>query len=415
MNFIIAALAVGTVGFAFLQGWLIRQLRNQYSRPTPPWPQDRPWPKAAIVLSLRGRDPFLETCLGNLIEQDYPDFRLQVVVDSETDPAWVAIRAVQAKYGADRFCVSVLRDRRPNCSLKNSSIIQAIQDLSDDEEVVAFVDADAVTHRTWLRELVSPLADPEVGCSTGIRWFAPADHSLATRMRCYWNLVAASVIYYSNTPWGGSMVVRRSVLDSGLAEEWSRMFCEDAHTIKHLTRRGLKLACVPEATVVNQETTSVSGCVKFVNRQMLIFRLYHQQWWAVVAMITFAAVLRIVHLHYLTHSAIGGDWTTVMALLCIHPAILLVTKYEAYKLDAAVRKMVAQSGREIPRNPIPEVSGYFATEVMFLVSLLYSLGARQVTWRGIRYDVNGPQDITMLAYKSFAEPGLQTASTTTVI
>lgn len=415
MSFIIAAIAVGTIAFAFAQAWLMRCLRSQYSRPTPLWPQDRPWPKVAVVLSLRGRDPFLETCLGNLLQQDYPAFRLQVIVDSATDPAWDAIRAVQTRFGADRFCVSVLRERRPNCSLKNSSILQAINDLKDDEELVAFVDADAITHRTWLRELVSPLADPEVGCSTGIRWFAPANQSLATRMRCYWNLIAAAVIYQSSTPWGGSMVVRRSILESGLADEWSRMFCEDAHTINHLNRRGLKLVCVPEATVVNQETTSVSGCVKFVNRQTLIFRLYHRQWWAVMGMIAFGAVLRTVHWRYIIHSLVWGDMLSLIALVCIHPIILLVIRYEGCRLDAAVRKMVAKTGREIPRNPTPDFAGYFATEIMFLGSLLYSLGARQVTWRGISYDINGPQDITMLAYKSYSEPSLPSASSTTVV
>lgn len=416
MIFVVTAILFGTVSFAVCQAWLIRQLRNHYSTPSSVWPSTQRWPKAAVVLSLRGNDPFLESCLRNLVQQDYPDFFLQVVVDSVADPAWNAIRAVQTELGDKCLRVSVLTERRSSCSLKNSSIIQAIKSLADDCEVVAFVDADAITHPTWLRELVTPLADPDVGCSTGIRWFAPTDRSFATRMRCYWNLIAASVIYHSSTPWGGSMVVRREVLDSGLTEEWSRMFCEDAHTINYLQERGLKLACVPEATVVNQETTTISGCVRFVNRQMLIFRLYHKQWPSVVAFIAFAATLRSIHIFYLFHTLIQADWANFVMLACIHPIILLATQYEALQLDRAVRKMVGRNGRSIPANPTLEYFGFFCSEVMSLTSMLSAFATRFVSWRGVSYKVGGPQDITMLAYHPFAEANDNAVmSTTTVI
>ncbi|MDB5345744.1 MAG: hypothetical protein JWP89_4121 [Schlesneria sp.] len=404
MTTTIALILFGTVAFAVGQGWLIRQLSNRYLHPVAPWPDSRPMPKAAILLSLRGNDPFLTTCLRNLLSQDYPDFIVQVVIDSETDPAWAAIRDVRAEGNDDRLYVSVLSNRSSSCSLKNSSVIQGINSLPDDCEVVALVDADAVTHRSWLRELVAPLVDPQVACSTGIRWFAPHDNSLPSRMRCYWNLIAASVIHISRTPWGGSMVVRRSVLDSGLTEEWSRMFCEDAFTIRYLDERGLKLVCVPQATVVNEETTSVSACIRFVNRQMLIFRLYHRQWWAVVAMIIAALVVRLPHLHYLTQSLIAGDWISAAALFLIHPIILWVTQYEAVRLDRAVRKMVATTtGREIARNPFPDFFGYFCTEVMCFGSMVYAVCARTVQWRGITYRVRGPKDIALLAYRPFKE------------
>ncbi len=401
MMHVIAAILAGTVACAICHGWLIRRLRNHYSRPAAVWPADRPWPKVAIVLSLRGKDPFLEMCLRNLLRQDYPDFVLQIVVDSETDPAWEAIHAIQSECDGERLKVSVLHDRRASCSLKNSSIIQAINSLPDDRELVAFVDADAIAHPTWLRCLVTPLADPEVGCSTGVRWFAPADQSLATRLRCYWNLFAAPVIYHSQIPWGGSMVVRRSVLDSGLTEEWSRMFCEDAHTINHLQRRGLKLACVPAVTVVNHETTTVAGCFRFFNRQMLIFRLYHRQWWPLVAMIVFATVLRFTHFYYILQSLIYRDWINCLALICIYAIIPCVTQYEARHLDAAVRKMVRKTGQEIARNPAPELFFFFCAEAMSVGSMLAAFTARFVNWRGISYRVDGPKNITMLAYRPF--------------
>ena len=231
---------IGTVVLAVWQGWLIRNLANVYSQPQSVWPAETPLPKVAVILSLRGRDPYLDQCLRNLIKQDYPDFQIYLVVDSETDPAWDSIRKIRSEFG-DVMIVDTLKYRRPTCSLKNSSLIQAINALPLDVEVVALVDADAIVPPTWIRSLVAPMANPEVGCTTGIRWFAPTESSFGSRLRCYWNHVAASMIHASHIPWGGSMAVRRRLLDEGLAVEWSRMFCEDAHTI-NLAFEGAKIS-----------------------------------------------------------------------------------------------------------------------------------------------------------------------------
>ncbi|HEY4259874.1 MAG TPA: glycosyltransferase family 2 protein [Schlesneria sp.] len=417
MTQVILLVLFGTIGVALAQGWLIRQLRNRYLRPVAPWPASKPMPKAAVLLSLRGNDPFLTSCLRNLLSQDYPDFIVKIVIDSASDPAWESIRSIRAEGNAERLVVSILRERSSTCSLKNSSVIQSIKSLPTDIEVVALVDADAVTHPTWLRELVAPLADPQVACSTGIRWFAPQDRSLATRMRCNWNLLAASVIHLSRTPWGGSMVVRRSVLDSGLTEEWSRMFCEDAFTTRYLDERKLQIVCVPQATVVNEESTSLSGCIRFVNRQMLIFRLYHRQWWGVVGMIAASLAVRLPHLYLMFASALAADWISTAILIAIHPIIRLVTEYEAVRLDRAVRKMMASNtGREITSNPKVEAFGFICTEIMFFMSLVYAVCTRTVQWRGITYRVRGPKDITMLAYRPFEEiPSFGAGSKATVV
>ena len=51
-------------------------------------PADNDCPKAAVVLCLRGTDPFLEDCLRAVLNQDYPQYEIRIVVDSRQDPAW---------------------------------------------------------------------------------------------------------------------------------------------------------------------------------------------------------------------------------------------------------------------------------------------------------------------------------------
>ncbi|HBL44173.1 MAG TPA: glycosyl transferase, partial [Planctomycetaceae bacterium] len=57
--------------------------------------------------------------------------------------------------------------------LKNQSLLQGLSEVSEDVDVVAWLDADVVPHRTWLRDLVQPLQDESVGVASGIRWYAP--------------------------------------------------------------------------------------------------------------------------------------------------------------------------------------------------------------------------------------------------
>ncbi len=72
-------------------------------------PDDR-LPKTAVILCLRGADPYLRQCLRALLQQNYPQYELKVVVDHQDDPAWnVAIDTIQ-ELGAINAEISPLRN-----------------------------------------------------------------------------------------------------------------------------------------------------------------------------------------------------------------------------------------------------------------------------------------------------------------
>jgi len=77
--------------------------------------------RTAIVLCLRRTDPFLGEVLESLLEQDYPDYQLHVVVDNRQDPAWQVAQSLADRYGADRVCIEALDERQDTCSLKCSA------------------------------------------------------------------------------------------------------------------------------------------------------------------------------------------------------------------------------------------------------------------------------------------------------
>ena len=76
--------------------------------------------------------------------------------------------------------------------------------------MVALLDADTIPHRTWLRELVAPLADPRVGAATGNRWYMPAEAGWAGLVRYLWNAAAVVQMYCYGIAWGGTLALKRA-------------------------------------------------------------------------------------------------------------------------------------------------------------------------------------------------------------
>ena len=56
---------------------------------------ERPFqPSAAVVLAIRGSDPTLKDCLLGLVRQEYDSYRIEIVLDSPSDPAHDVVQEV---------------------------------------------------------------------------------------------------------------------------------------------------------------------------------------------------------------------------------------------------------------------------------------------------------------------------------
>src|SRR6056297_615398 len=98
LGIFLLAQAIPIVGFAkVLRRW----------QPTPL--DDQACPPVAVILCLRGCDRFLPDCLKGLFNQDYPDYRVHVVVDREDDPAWGVVMQALEESGASGVRVEPLR------------------------------------------------------------------------------------------------------------------------------------------------------------------------------------------------------------------------------------------------------------------------------------------------------------------
>lgn len=322
-------LTILLVSLLFGQALLVLGLTRRLRRPPPSPLPDADCPRAAVVLCLRGADPFLPTCLDGLFAQDHPDFLVRIVIDHADDPAMPMVRECLARNGigqddlvengiakqgiakqgtakngdakngdakkgdakkgdgtqhARRVHVSALDEVRDDCSRKCAALVQAIASLPEEIEVVALLDADVVPHPSWLRELCQALQPPDVGAATGNRWYQPSCPNVAALVRYQWNAAAIVQMYWYHIAWGGTLALKRSAIRAaGLLDKWRQAFCEDTMTHGALRDVGLRVEFVPSLMMVNRESCTLRGCLSWVRRQLFVARLYHAAWWLVVA------------------------------------------------------------------------------------------------------------------------------------
>lgn len=369
-------------------------------------------PKTAVVLCLRGADPFLETCVRALLSQDYEHYDVKVVVDRREDPAWQVVERIVAECQATNVEIRPLTQRRTTCSLKCSSLLQAIGGLDESYEVVALLDADTVPHRTWLRELVAPLADERVGVATGNRWYMPAEVSWGSLVRYLWNTAAVVQMFWYRIPWGGTLALKTKVFRQfDLLDRWGNAFCEDTMLYEVMRNLGLRVAFVPSLMMVNREGDDIPGFFRWVRRQLLTARLYHPRWALVLGhgIMTSTAMAFSAGLLALTlctgHWA-AAQWTAGGLALYMAAMPLLLSP-----MEWCVRRIVRARGEPTrwlsPARAMWLCAGILVTQVVYATALVSTLLVRNVEWRGVSYRVDGPWKIRVTKDCPYAPAGVQ--------
>jgi cellulose synthase/poly-beta-1,6-N-acetylglucosamine synthase-like glycosyltransferase len=364
-------------------------------------------PSATIILCLRGADPFLFNCLTALLQQDYPHYRLQIIIDSITDPAWDRVTQFLADHPTTiPIQVQPLNTPKNTCSLKCSALIQAIDQLDPDCEVVAFIDADTIAHPTWLRELTNPLQDDALGGTTGNRWYSPSTPNGSEILRYLWNL--ATVIQMTNRqiPWGGTLALKTQVLrQTNILDLWAHALSEDVLLHSALRSQGLKMQFIPSLLMVNRESCHLASFLPWMQRQFLLVRLYHPAWRLITVYGSITLSLLLGGYFCILSASIAAQWHTAiwigMALLFnwIISALVTITA------EQQVRKILSARGESLPPIPLGHwvkiIAGIPIGLVICNGMLLLTNGVQHVTWRGVVYQILKPWHVQMNEYSPY--------------
>lgn len=363
-------------------------------------------PKTAIILCLRGVDPGLGACLSGIANQTYDNFDLHIAVDDESDPSRPVVTNFmenQADHGF-RVHLHTLDKIEARGSLKCQSLVHIINGLSADTEVVALIDADAIIDRQWCARLVCPLADSNVGATTGIRWFTPQDDQLGSWVREIWNAAAIVQMQLYQIAWGGSLAIKMSVFrETNLLARWQTALCEDTILSSELQQCGLKIHRVGGVVVNNGESTSLPSAVGWITRQLLTVRLYHPFWLGVLGH-AIAVGLCVGAIPALVLGlAVVGRIQSALAVLTAWLLYQLVNALLLETIRVPNRKILAAGDSQATIRRAKYVWALLATQMIQPFAACKALLARTVRWRGVGYRIESDSSVSVTDYRPYHE------------
>lgn len=363
-------------------------------------------PNVTVILCVRGPDPYLAECLTGLLDQDYLNYNVTIVLDHAKDPARGTIEQVLNSAQTANISLSYIDKKYTTCSLRCSCTLHAISTLDPSTQVVALLDADTIPHKTWLRELVSPLADKKIGATTGFRWYHPKAPAWGAIVRYLWNAAAVVQMHQHQIPWGGSLAFRTSLLkDSDLLDRWRLALVDDTSLYNVIQSRGLRLEYVPTLVMINHEVCTLKEFFLWVKRQLLATRLYHPGWRTICSQGFIMAILSTAAFGALVLAISHGSLVSTLWLgagLIIQQTGLLLLRIP---LHLQVSKMAAENGKAMARsNPDRFIRVFLSTlllQIIYPSALMAVLCVRRIRWRQIEYSIEGPWKIRMNAYRRY--------------
>ncbi len=356
-------------------------------------------PKVAVILPCCGVDERLEQTVWALGRQNYADYEVIFTFESSDDAAYSAVGGWTADWAAPscRRVVAGLADRRAQ---KIHNLLAAVEEVSDDREVLVFVDSDVVPGEDWLGHLVAPLREPSVGAATGYRWYT-ATGGLAAGMRCVWNAATVTLLDDErlNFCWGGATAIRKQTFESlGVARYWDRALSDDYQLTRAVRDAGLRIRFVPQALVPSSDRTTIRAFWSFARRQVLITRVCSPRVWRGGLILACSFVVggtAAVALFLVAWMGWFGNRAVMYAALFGCLLILALAVGKAVLRQLAVRKVLGPPDLTW-RDFCWDVGTVAFSGLLHLSLFAASLMSRRVLWRQTEYEMVSADETRVL-------------------
>jgi cellulose synthase/poly-beta-1,6-N-acetylglucosamine synthase-like glycosyltransferase len=357
-------------------------VRRETSRALPEYA-----PFASVIAPTRGvEDGFAEN-VRPLLEQDYPAYEVIFVFDDAADAAVQIVKQLGGR--------TVISGPADGTGQKVHNLIAAVGEIDQKCEVVVFVDTDARPDNVWLRKLVAPLSDENIGASSGYRWFIPQRGGLASRLRGVWNASIASALgedTSKNFCWGGSTAILRATFERlNVVRRWAGTVSDDFTITKVL-----KEAKLPVHFTANCLVPSVGDCdfrelLEFTTRQIKITRVYAPHLW--LPLMLGSGLFTVVFF--------GG-----MVLFLVSRSVAVLVILAVLFLLGAAKGLIRWRAISIPlAEHKSKLNGDLWAHIFLwpFASLLYFYNtivagfSRRIRWRGITYELKSPHEAVIIS------------------
>jgi ceramide glucosyltransferase len=165
LYFVLAVALVGTLSSAVFLGLALVGVirfragaRKQFSS----IPDDAHLPPVSVLKPVHGLEAQLKENIESFFRQDYPDYEILFAADEADDAALEVVREVCARYPHIRSRVLVTGTPWPN------PVVYAFHCMAEAaaHDILVTTDSDVEVSPSYLREIVPPLLDPQVGMVT---------------------------------------------------------------------------------------------------------------------------------------------------------------------------------------------------------------------------------------------------------
>ena len=354
-------------------------------------------PFVSVIAPTRGVDAGLEENFKAILNQDYPSYEVIFVFDRAEDPAVKVLNELAKPRVATRL---VFAGPATGCGQKVHNLRMAVGEVDENTDVLVFVDTDARPDRMWLRNLVAPLANTELGLSSGYRWFVPEKGGLASRIRSVWNASIASALganQQKNFCWGGSTAIRRSVFeDLKIRERWLGSISDDFTLTKVVREAGLPIHFTPNCLVAAVGDCGLGELLSFTTRQIQITRVYAPELW--LPLLLGAALFTLVFfggLSLLILSIAVGKVS--IPLIVILATIFVLGAIKSFIRWRAVNAPLSQYRHELRRDLLAQIFLWPFTQPLYLYNSIVAAFSRRVSWRGITYELKSRNEAVIIS------------------
>lgn len=120
-------------------------------------------PKASILKPIRGVDPGAYENFASLCRQDYPDYEILFCVNERTDPVLPVVEKLQRDFPERQ--IRILYGTQSNAP--NDKVAKLARLVAEAQnEILVMGDSDVRVQPDYLRSVIAPLANPNVGAVT---------------------------------------------------------------------------------------------------------------------------------------------------------------------------------------------------------------------------------------------------------
>lgn len=377
-------------------------VKRETARPLPDFT-----PFVSVIAPCRGLEDGLRENLSALFAQDYPAYEIIFVTDEAEDPSLKVIQKLinsEAEKNHARLSTNVvIAGPAVESGQKVHNLRVAVQETDPRSEVLVFVDSDARPNSNWLRSLVAPLADEEIGAASGYRWFIAANGRFAAQLQSVWNASIASALGERsdrNFCWGGSTAIRRTTFDRlQIRERWVGTVSDDFTMTRVLQQAKLPIHFVPACLVASFANSTVSNLFEFTNRQLKITRVYAPHLWRplLIGSLLFCAVFFGGLFLVAARAALGLPYVLPSVMILV---IYVLGAAKAYIRLRAVMIPISSQKSELAKSLPVHLLLWPIASALYLLNAIIAGFSRRIRWRAITYELKSATEAVIISRAS---------------